>query len=180
MRTEALNNFNALTLSTIKAAYDPNIVFRARNRIIAYVAVKSGLTVQEMQNVNAMSEESQAVFNKCLEGVDGEQIFQWYNDGGKQQFEALRDAQIEDARLAQVQHVIRLESQGPKGFYGVNAEGHAEFYQKIDHPNIIKFDVRRDGQLAVELMAYELEQRYADVGAKTKIIIAKKEILNAV
>ena len=50
MRTEALNNFNALTLSTIKAAYDPNIVFRARNRIIAYVAVKSGLTVQEMQN----------------------------------------------------------------------------------------------------------------------------------
>ena len=51
---------------------------------------------------------------------------------------------------------------------------------RLDHPNIIKFDVRRDGQLAVELMAYELEQRYADVGAKTKIIIAKKEILNAV
>ena len=108
MRTEALNNFNALTLSTIKAAYDTNIVFRARNRIIAYVAVKSGLTVQEMQNVNAMSEESQAVFNECLKGVDGEQIFQWYNDGGKQQFEALRDAQIEDAKLALVQHVIRL------------------------------------------------------------------------
>lgn len=180
MRTQALNIFNSLTLGVVRATR-PLVVYHSRNVILAYVMLETGISTQRLQNVNELNEEEQAKFVEVTSDLNGEFLEQWWKNGGQEKFEIKRMEQIRAENAMQVLQVIRMESAGPKGFYGVNEEGAAEFYQNMDHPNVVKYVVVpgvENGE--VEAAAYELEHRYADIGAKTKVIIAKKEKLNVV
>lgn len=180
MRTSALNIFNSLTLGVIRATR-PMVVYHSRNVILAYVMLETGISIQRLQNVNELNEEEQAKFVEVTSDLNGEFLEQWWKNGGQEKFEIARMEQIRDENASRVWQVIRMESAGPKGFYGVNEEGKAEFYQRMDHPNVVQYalDPRAEKD-EIQAAAYELEHRYADVGGKTKIIIAKKEKLYAV
>lgn len=166
-----IDRFNNVTLQSVKASYE-FIVYQSRNRILAYVFCKTGLSMNKMQNVNAMSEEDQEVFMRALEGINGEQIREWWKTGGEQEFETKRAEQQCLEYQAKGAVVFRICGGGVNKFFaGWDSEGDAMTCVKPEDAK--QFEI--GDTETTDICKYTLEQFFADCGATIKVINTKRK-----